>query len=160
MSAVRTFLVDGRRVTLAEFLTANADDPGACEWARSAKPGDFLPGVVPCECAGPAEFTPVLEHPWRAEDCALAQQHPRHSLPHNGESEMTAIKIEKGIPIPPKGNRMGGLVGAMRSLEVGDSLVLPSGSSSNKPYATARDVGIKVTTRKQPDGSIRVWRIA
>lgn len=53
--AAARFVVDGGSpITLAEFVAANADDPDACVWARGAKPGDFYPGVVTCECVGVA----------------------------------------------------------------------------------------------------------
>jgi len=48
MSAAVEFDVDGSRYTMAAFLAANADDEGVCEWAASAQPGDFWPGVIPC----------------------------------------------------------------------------------------------------------------
>lgn len=46
----KQFLIDGRRVSLADLLAANADDEDLCEWARGAAAGDFYPAFVPCEC--------------------------------------------------------------------------------------------------------------
>jgi len=50
MNTAATFLVDGAPCTLADILTANADDPEVCEWARSAKPGDSFPALAECAC--------------------------------------------------------------------------------------------------------------
>jgi len=71
------------------------------------------------------------------------------------------IKIEKGIPIPPshagraaEGNSP---LHALKKLEVGDSFISPKRAKCFGAYA--KTLGIKLTTRKTPDG-IRVWRIA
>lgn len=70
------------------------------------------------------------------------------------------IKIEKNIPIPNICIKSG-MAEALRSCEVGDSFVIPDSPSkgTNASIAAAR-LGMKVATRKQPDGSFRIWRIA
>lgn len=57
------------------------------------------------------------------------------------------IKIEKNVPMPRSYKT--GLTEAMKKLKIGDSFLIKSQS-----------VGIKCTTRKQPDGTYRVWRIS
>ncbi len=69
------------------------------------------------------------------------------------------IKIEKGVPMPHGG--VGGYseVGvALRSMSLGDSIVLPKAKQSNATFL-ARVAGIRVTTRTISDKEIRVWRI-
>lgn len=73
------------------------------------------------------------------------------------------INIDKEIPIPlrkPRKNTM--LKGAtkyMRSMNVGDSFVIPFNERSGL-YQIAKNIGIVLQTKKESDGLIRVWRIA
>lgn len=46
----KRFAVDGEQYSLADLLSANADDPEVCAWARSAQPGDRFPALVDCVC--------------------------------------------------------------------------------------------------------------
>lgn len=73
-----------------------------------------------------------------------------------------ALKIEKGIPIPPSRNRAGkksDIRLTLELLEVGDSFVVPNswervgGVISNCQYAT----GKKFVQRKLGD-VLRIWR--
>jgi hypothetical protein len=68
-----------------------------------------------------------------------------------------AYKIEKGVPVPPRA-KGAGLAAALRSMVEGDSLVIPRQSRSGV-YAFAWRFGIKITTREQPGGNYRIWRI-
>lgn len=74
------------------------------------------------------------------------------------------MKIEKGVPIPSSKRGIPG-GGFRESMEVGDSYLCPSGtkqsSASSSAIRWAKDRGYKwkFTTRQQPDGTIRVWRI-
>jgi hypothetical protein len=71
-------------------------------------------------------------------------------------------QIEKGIPIPKKYARVyQGLTKTLRAMEIGDSFVLPNTVTHphRNVHSTARHAGCKVTARKQPDNSVRVWRI-
>lgn len=73
------------------------------------------------------------------------------------------LPIEKGIPITPSISpfkESSPVMETARSMEVGDSFVLPEGCGKQTPGNMARATGFKFTQRKQPDGSIRVWRIA
>lgn len=72
-----------------------------------------------------------------------------------------AIKIEKGIKIPPRGG-CGKPIGEFRktllTMKVGDSVVVKK--NQNLVYAIGRAAGIKVATRKiNQGGEIRVWRV-
>lgn len=66
---------------------------------------------------------------------------------------MNELVIEKGIPLPKKGS-----ASPMRRMEIGDSFVTNKGPGS---FAiTAKRLGIKIASRKQPDGHFRIWRVA
>lgn len=68
-----------------------------------------------------------------------------------------ALKIEKGIPVPPPKSKNGYSL-ALRSMEAGDSVVLPI-SHNSAMAAASRILGAgNYTTRKEQDG-IRVWRV-
>lgn len=78
---------------------------------------------------------------------------------------MDPFIVEKGVPIPPSRWRGNGGTGQWRfveTLEVGDSFVIPKANARAAVYiyACAKKRGVKVTTRKQPDGTTRVWRTA
>jgi hypothetical protein len=51
------FDVEGTRYSLAQMLATNVDDPGFCEWARAAKPGEFFPGVIACQCIAAGDLS-------------------------------------------------------------------------------------------------------
>lgn len=66
-----------------------------------------------------------------------------------------SIKIEKGIVVPSANKSM--LTYALRQCEVGDSfLFMPKSNASL--HASARQIGMCIITRRQPDGSYRIWR--
>lgn len=74
---------------------------------------------------------------------------------------MQFTEITSDIPVPEK--RRGGLTAMMRKLEVGQSVGVTGvkhtdlgGTCSN----LKRRHGLKFTTRKLEDGSIRIWRLA
>jgi hypothetical protein len=71
--------------------------------------------------------------------------------------ESMNIKIDKALPIPE--GHYATLAGAMRRLEVGDSLVVPPNYGKLAAYRNAERLKIRITTRMQPDGTQRVWRI-
>lgn len=68
---------------------------------------------------------------------------------------MNELVIEKGIPLPKK---WGAMTSGLRKLQIGDSFLtdklVPSFS------VTAKRIGIKIASRKQPDGQMRIWRIS
>ena len=66
------------------------------------------------------------------------------------------IKIEKNVPMPSRNSRSRGLASALRALEIGDSFVYHRQSGFAK---LLKFLGIKIATRKQPDGTYRIWRI-
>ena len=71
------------------------------------------------------------------------------------------IKIERNIPIPATAERFlgAGVAGIMRKMKVGDSIVLKPPQRTTA-ISNARNIGIKVTTRKISPTEVRVWRIA
>lgn len=69
---------------------------------------------------------------------------------------MSAYEIRKDVPVTQ--SRRTGLTEAIRNMVCGDSIVIPVNQiSSAHPCATA--VGARVTTRKNEDGTVTVWRI-
>ena len=68
--------------------------------------------------------------------------------------------IERGVPLPPKG--ASGLADELRKLEVGDCLRAIRMTPRERVSVSdaARKVGIKVATRKLPEGGYGIWRIA
>lgn len=71
----------------------------------------------------------------------------------------TDFQIESGIPLPEKGQRRHtGLTATMRKMQVGDSITVAAKSRPNV-FSVASAAGIKITTRLEPGGSLRVWRM-
>lgn len=71
---------------------------------------------------------------------------------------MSKFKIESDIPIPPM-KTLKGYAEAMRSLDIGQSVVLPlsaQGCASNWNHLAPK----KFVSRKAEQGGRRVWRIA
>lgn len=68
------------------------------------------------------------------------------------------FKIEKGVPLPVCTGKYRGTTATIRALEIGDSFVF-AGEGKNIRQ-TAKNVGVKISQRRQPDGTFRVWRIA
>jgi hypothetical protein len=69
------------------------------------------------------------------------------------------IKIEKGIPRPERSGRKGGLSDAVRSMDIGDSFVLPLAKRNGLSPLAIR-LGVKLATRKEGADKVRVWRTA
>lgn len=76
---------------------------------------------------------------------------------------MTEIKIEKGIPLPPRPRKGGRPVNSVfRQMEIGDSVFMdkPTARAAGGYYGrVARETGWKFTARTV-EGGVRVWRIA
>jgi hypothetical protein len=70
----------------------------------------------------------------------------------NGE-----FKIEKDIPIPPRGGR--GLAAALRKMKVGDSVELPI-STQSASNCVRQLFGPGHVTIRKTDKGCRVWLIA
>lgn len=70
---------------------------------------------------------------------------------------MNAYKIERGIPIPPKGGERTGLTATLRALDVGDSFLIANEKERLRALHFASRAGVKIATRKV-EGGIRVWR--
>lgn len=68
------------------------------------------------------------------------------------------IKIDHDIPIPPRPLTTG-LADVIRSMKIGESFIAPKGMESSNAHTYAHYADAKVTTRKQSDGTYRVWRI-
>jgi len=72
---------------------------------------------------------------------------------------MMVAKIEKGIPLPPRGARLS-RKWPWHEMEVGDSFLVPAGERATGGGTMGKFMGRKFTERKLPDGSIRIWRTA
>lgn len=70
----------------------------------------------------------------------------------------TEFVVEHGVPLPPPGERQGGVAATFRKMRVGDSVVMPSKKRSCI-FSVAKATGIRATVRRIDDKSFRVWRI-
>lgn len=76
---------------------------------------------------------------------------------------MTAIKVEKNVPIPPQMRPRSSAI-PFEKMEIGDSIFIPCKDKKAKGRATssvamyAKKHGVKFTTRTVT-GGIRVWLI-
>lgn len=70
--------------------------------------------------------------------------------------------IEKNVPIPQKNRHGRPSKYPWRDMEVGDSFVmqLKVNSAVNMCRHARATTGYKFSCRTQPDGTVRVWRIA
>jgi hypothetical protein len=75
-------------------------------------------------------------------------------------SEEPFPEIEKGVPIPPREGRTrpDSFAGHLRKMEVGDSIIVNQ-RQRNGAFASAHTLKIKLLSRQQSDGTIRIWRI-
>lgn len=67
--------------------------------------------------------------------------------------EVAGIKIDKGIPLPPR--LVGKIDAALMAMEVGESFEHTARIGTRK-----RLKGKKFTVRSQPNGKFRVWRLS
>jgi hypothetical protein len=66
-------------------------------------------------------------------------------------------QIETGVPLPTGGRP---IKYPLRDMQVGDSFLIPAEDHKAKSiYQSAKQAGVRITTRAQPDGSLRVWRL-
>lgn len=70
---------------------------------------------------------------------------------------MSAYQIDKGIPLPSKRGLGFNFSAALRTLEIGDSMLLEKKQRQNA-NATASKVGIKIVTRNETETHFRLWR--
>lgn len=99
---------------------------------------------------------------WRKT--AAVEQEPNISQPptpitskkRNLAATFVPPKIEKGVPIPPKGYG-DVIVKFLQQLEINDSFVTPSGKV-NTYHAAAKKIGIKLLARNEDPLHDRVWR--
>jgi hypothetical protein len=73
-----------------------------------------------------------------------------------GKPVVSVYEIQKGVPIVP--SKKTGLTDAIRKMVCGDSIVIP-GHQISSAHPCAAAVGAKVTTRKNADGTVTVWRV-
>ena len=66
-------------------------------------------------------------------------------------------EIQKSVPIPSPKKHLG-LTKLIREMEHGDSIVIP-GDKISSVHPCAAQAGAKVKTRKNPDGTVLVWRV-
>jgi len=75
------------------------------------------------------------------------------------DKSAVAIKIENGIPKPPRGKRPSPFALTLQKLRPGQSFVWKAGSEQTI-YSVARRAGIKVSVSEIAKCSYRVWRSA
>ena len=66
-----------------------------------------------------------------------------------------AIKIQRGVPIPP-GRKCTGIMVAIKAMKVGDSFIYHNAKSAR---SVANFAKIKICIREEGDG-FRIWRTA
>ena len=67
------------------------------------------------------------------------------------------MKIEKSIPIPSDRSAQGSL--PFMHMEVGDSVLCKDIKMQAYAHTYGHASGKKFTTRKQPCGGVRIWRV-
>lgn len=70
---------------------------------------------------------------------------------------MSEVVIEKGIPIPKRGNGSR-WVDALKIMGVGDSFTVANANELANALAAGRRLGVKTISRKY-NGEIRIWRV-
>jgi len=78
-----------------------------------------------------------------------------------GNMNINNFTIEKGIPAPRPHIR-GGFISILRKMDIGDSVLVPRPERNrvlSNAYHAASKTGMKVVSRKNSDGSVRLWRI-
>lgn len=68
------------------------------------------------------------------------------------------IKIDKNVPKPAVRGQYSRY--PWKTMEVDDSFVIPDGVAPNTLYHCAKRQKIKISVRKQLDGTYRCWRAA
>jgi hypothetical protein len=76
--------------------------------------------------------------------------------------------VEKNVPLPATSRPTKAFKYPLKQMALGDSFLITLPKDRNKcrplhsyaPHGTAKKLGIKLTTRKVDDNSIRVWRVA
>jgi hypothetical protein len=68
------------------------------------------------------------------------------------------MKIEKGIPVPPKKWSHCKWLNVLEKMGPGDSVLFKSKSEACSFRVSARSKGFEVIQRKLPDGKFRIWR--
>lgn len=71
------------------------------------------------------------------------------------------LKIESGVPISQRCPRVNHWIEIMKKMKLGDSVILPDGYKRSRGNLSnyALIAGIEITTRRQMDGKVRMWRI-
>ena len=73
------------------------------------------------------------------------------------DKKVRAMKIEKNIPIPSP--RIGKYTLLLQEMEEGDSLICKKEEVGAIRVFLSRQKGYKAVGRKQPDGTIRIWKV-
>jgi hypothetical protein len=119
---------------------AMADKPGTLEGVRVHD--NWPEHSCGCECYEPKSPNNRMEH--------NAVVRPRRKNKN--------MNIEKNIPMPDRGRNCS-IATTLRTMSVGDSIVLPKGKD-NGWRVSAKSIGYKVASRKISDTECRLWRVA
>ena len=71
---------------------------------------------------------------------------------------MKEITIEPAVPVPVKRTPHGKHAAMLKAMEDGESAIVSAKAIPNVRSQASR-MGIRVVTRRQEDGSYRVWRV-
>lgn len=71
---------------------------------------------------------------------------------------MEEVKIDKNVPVPKKYNKHG-FTATLRRCAIGDSFFLPEEQPYHSIHTIAKDAGIRIATRTEKNGRVRVWRM-
>jgi hypothetical protein len=147
--------------------TTDLDATAARKW-RCAECGAMASGEQ-CANGHPAPWTTKGRVPPRDTGPAHGVVARQRALPANEGATMSggAIRIERGVPIPPKGH---GALYPWGEMGVGDSFFVPCGAdkakSKGNSIATAGRLFLRrngvpeaATTSRTVEGGIRIWRI-
>jgi hypothetical protein len=76
-----------------------------------------------------------------------------------GEMNEPLPEIEHGIPIPEtRWRRLNSVSALIRKMKVGDSVIVNQ-RQRNAAFANAKSNKVKLLSRTQADGTVRIWRI-
>lgn len=77
------------------------------------------------------------------------------------EETISMYTIEKDVPLPESGRgQFALLTETLKTMEVGDSFLMPLKSRTSPLTAAAKSLGVIVTTRKASDTERRVWLVS
>lgn len=68
-------------------------------------------------------------------------------------------EIERGIPIPPRRRKGGGIIALLREMKVNDSIYVTTEQHRNPARSASYALGVSNYTVRKEGSGIRIWRI-